>query len=100
MHLIICVTKAVMCMWQRWMPARHSIELSKTNYLLFYRKLNVPECIINVLIDWYGNLFSYVRWNGVHNDFLNVDCGVRQGWNLFLISVIFSSNFPFSSSFY
>ena len=59
-------------------------------YKLFalLKKLNVSECFINVLIDWYGKLSSCVQWNGVHSDFFNVFCGIHQGG--ILSSILFN----------
>jgi len=41
--------------------------------------LNIPNCILLVLINWYGKLQSVVRWDGVFSSSFTVTCGVRQG---------------------
>ena len=39
----------------------------------------IPLCVLNLLIYWYSNLSSVVRWNFVQSKFFNVPSGVRQG---------------------
>ena len=39
----------------------------------------VPLCIINILIYWYSNLTSTVKWNNSMSDSFEVRSGVRQG---------------------
>ena len=42
-------------------------------------KRGVPLCILNLLIYWYSNLTSAVKWNGVFSESFRVYSGVRQG---------------------
>ena len=42
-------------------------------------KRGVPLCILNLLIYWYSNLTSTVKWNGVYSESFRVYSGVRQG---------------------
>ena len=42
-------------------------------------KRGVPLCILNLLIYWYSNLTSVVKWNGVLSKPFRVLSGVRQG---------------------
>ena len=39
----------------------------------------IPLCFLNILIYWYSNLTSLVRWNGSFSRSFNVRSGVRQG---------------------
>ena len=39
----------------------------------------VPLCILNLLIYWYSNLTSVVKWNGSYSFSFSVGSGVRQG---------------------
>ena len=39
----------------------------------------VPLCFVNLIIYWYRNLTSVVRWNGVFSRYFSVTSGVRQG---------------------
>jgi len=39
----------------------------------------LPGKIIRVLIDWYGKLFSMVKWNGSFSSWFCVKSGVKQG---------------------
>ena len=39
----------------------------------------VPLCFLNVVIYWYSNLTSLVKWNDTHSRSFNVTSGVRQG---------------------
>ena len=40
---------------------------------------NVPLCILNVIMYWYLNLVSVVKWNGIFSRTFQVTSGVRQG---------------------
>ena len=54
----------------------------KVNHHGIYIKLmkrGVPLCILNLIIYWYANLTSLVRWNNVHSESFRVPSGVRQG---------------------
>ena len=42
-------------------------------------KRGIPLCFINLLIYWYSNLTSLVKWNGTYSDIFHVSSGVRQG---------------------
>ena len=52
---------------------------------------HVPLCILNLIIYWYSNLISVVKWNDVFSDSFQVPSGVRQGGvlspHLFIIYV-------------
>ena len=39
----------------------------------------VPLCFINLIIFWYSNLESAVKWNGIYSRYFRVTSGVRQG---------------------
>ena len=40
---------------------------------------NVPLCILNLIIYWYSNLISVVKWNENFSQSFSVSSGVRQG---------------------
>ena len=42
-------------------------------------KRNLPVCCINIIVNWYGKLYSMVRWNHTLSSGFRVTCGVRQG---------------------
>ena len=42
-------------------------------------KRNIPLCFLNVIIYWYSNLSSTVKWNNVLSFTFSVRSGVRQG---------------------
>ena len=42
-------------------------------------KRDVPLCVLNILIYWYSNLTSVVKWNGLLSYSFAVKSGVRQG---------------------
>ena len=42
-------------------------------------KRGIPLCILNLLIYWYANLTSTVKWNGTFSESFRVFSGVRQG---------------------
>ena len=42
-------------------------------------KRGIPLCILNLLIYWYSNLTSRVKWNNVFSNSFQVPSGVRQG---------------------
>ena len=42
-------------------------------------KRGIPLCFMNLLIYWYSNLTSLVKWNGIYSDTFHVYSGVRQG---------------------
>jgi len=42
-------------------------------------KRSIPQCIIQILHNWYGKLVSAVKWNGVLSHYFSVSCGIRQG---------------------
>ena len=42
-------------------------------------KRDIPLCFLNLLIYWYSNLTSMVKWNGVFSETFHVYSGVRQG---------------------
>ena len=42
-------------------------------------KRGIPLCFLNLLIYWYSNLSSLVKWNGVSSETFCVYSGVRQG---------------------
>ena len=48
---------------------------------LFTKLINrgIPLCFLNLLIYWYSNLTSLVKWNGVFSETFRVYSGVRQG---------------------
>ena len=48
---------------------------------MFVKLINrgIPLCILNLLIYWYSNLTSVVRWNNVLSKSFSVASGVRQG---------------------
>ena len=63
-----------------------SLDASKAfdriNHTILTNKLierNVPTCLINVVINWYGKLTAAVRWNGIFSNAFAISCGVRQG---------------------
>ena len=39
----------------------------------------IPLCILNLIIYWYSNLTSVVKWNGAYSSSFHVKSGVRQG---------------------
>ena len=54
----------------------------KLNHDGMFSKLmnrNVPLCFLQVLIYWYSNLTSVVKWNNVLSESFQVNSGVRQG---------------------
>ena len=54
----------------------------KVNHSGFFMKLikrGIPLCFLNLLIYWYSNLSSLVKWNGVLSETFRVYSGVRQG---------------------
>ena len=54
----------------------------KVNHHGFFIKLiqrGVPLCSLNLLIYWYSNLTSVVKWNDIYSFSFSVDSGVRQG---------------------
>ena len=54
----------------------------KVNHSGMYIKLmnrGIPLCFLDLLIYWYSNLTSLVKWNGVFSDTFRVYSGVRQG---------------------
>ena len=48
---------------------------------IFVKLMNrgIPFCVLNLLIYWYSNLTSMVKWNGVTSYSFDVRSGVRQG---------------------
>ena len=57
-----------------------SKAFDRVNHSKLFDKLvarNMPNCILHVLINWYGKLQSVVRWNGVFSSSFTVTCGVR-----------------------
>ena len=48
---------------------------------MFIKLMNrgLPLCFLNLLIYWYSNLTSLVKWNGVFSKTFRVCSGVRQG---------------------
>jgi len=59
-----------------------SKAFDRVNHSKLFDKLvarNMPNCILRVLINWYGKLQSLVRWNGVFSSSFTVTCGARQG---------------------
>ena len=42
-------------------------------------KRNIPLCFLNIIIYWYSNLLSTVKWNDVFSFTFPVRSGVRQG---------------------
>ena len=54
----------------------------KVNHSGLFQKMiqrKVPLCILNLLIYWYSNLTSVVKWNGSYSYSFPVKSGVRQG---------------------
>ena len=54
----------------------------KVNHSGLFIKLmerGIPFCFLNLLIYWYSNLTSLVKWNGVFSETFRVYSGVRQG---------------------
>ena len=54
----------------------------KVNHSGLFMKLmkrGIPLCFLNLLIYWYSNLSSLVKWNGVLSETFLVYSGVRQG---------------------
>jgi hypothetical protein len=49
--------------------------------LLFAKlmELNLPKCVVDVIVNWYNNCQSCVHWNGASSKFFVVHCGVMQG---------------------
>ena len=60
-------------------------RINRNKLFALLKKRNVPECFINVLIDWYEKLSSCVHWNGVYSDFFKVYCDKCQYGILFPI---------------
>ena len=55
---------------------------NKVNHHGIFMKLilrGVPLCILDILIYWYLNLTSVVKWNGCFSFSFTVQSGVRQG---------------------
>jgi hypothetical protein len=63
-----------------------SLDLSKAfdniNFNMVFFKLmnrNVPKIFIEILINWYGILNSFIRWNDRVSRSISIFSGVRQG---------------------
>ena len=63
-----------------------SLDASKTFDRISHAKLFekliqrcVPYCLLHVLCNWYGKLYSCVRWNDMLSEYFVVRQGVRQG---------------------
>ena len=54
-------------------------KVSHSGIFIKLMKRGVPLCILNLLIYWYSNLTSVVKWNGVLSKPFRVLSGVRQG---------------------
>ena len=52
-----------------------------SHYGMYVKLMNrgIPLCFLNLLIYWYSNLTSLVKWNGVFSKTFRVYSGVRQG---------------------
>ena len=40
---------------------------------------NVPKIFLDIIIDWYGDLYCRVRWDTSYSNWYRVSAGVRQG---------------------
>ena len=51
------------------------------NYALFLKLMerHVPVCLINLLANWYENVFISVRWGQSLSKLVRLTTGVRQG---------------------
>jgi len=59
-----------------------SKAFDRVNHSKVFDKLvaqNMTNCILRVLVNWYGKLQSVVRWNCVFSSSFTVTCDVRQG---------------------
>ena len=67
-----------------------SLDASKAFDRISHAKLfekliqrRVLDCLLRALCNWYGKLYSCVRWNGMLSEYFVVRQGVRQGGILF-----------------
>ena len=54
----------------------------KINFNMLYVKLmdrKLPKIFIEILINWYGKLNSFIRWDDAISDSFSITSGVRQG---------------------
>ena len=59
-----------------------SKAFDRVNHIKLFEKLiarGLPSYIIKVLIDWYGKIFSVVRWKNCFSLMFSVRSGIRQG---------------------
>jgi hypothetical protein len=54
---------------------------SVNHHMLFVKlmQLNVPKCLVDLIISWYTECSSCVKWRGVTSEFFSVMTGVMQG---------------------
>jgi len=59
-----------------------SKAFDRVNFNILFKKLvsrDTPQCLLNIVKNWYYKLSAVVRWNGVLSYKFRVRCGVRQG---------------------
>lgn len=59
-----------------------SKAFDRINHSTLINKLvsrNMPQCVTDVIVNWYSKLHAAVRWNGILSHEFNLHCGVRQG---------------------
>jgi Reverse transcriptase (RNA-dependent DNA polymerase) len=59
-----------------------SNAFDKVNHHDLFIKLmqrGVPVCPIKLLMDWYGNSYTCVKWNNIFSSCIHLSYGVHQG---------------------
>ena len=59
-----------------------SKAFDRINHNILFQKLvgrNAPQCLMNIIKNWYHKLTAVVRWNSTLSYSFNLFCGVRQG---------------------
>ena len=63
-----------------------SLDLTKAfdrmNHGILFNKLmdrNIPKYLVNLLREWYSEVFNAVRWGSEISKFIKLEAGVRQG---------------------